>query len=168
MDGRSIIEQPRRVQGGLPDFFLMLWKIKKKLLIKKSKWIPGCAIIDRPHITQGDLAFKIPISILTWTQSQHRCQIFCKIVLNYVSISDFTSRQLNLRKPQKPQKFSENKMKPLKNANCNQGSPFLVSFLSILDIWFAEFFFWPILGGINEPYYKMGAWWQNLSSMWNI
>ena len=55
------------------------------------------------HIfTQGVLAFKFPISISTWTQDQHRCQKIRKIPKNYVPVSDFATRQLNLRKPQKP------------------------------------------------------------------
>ena len=56
--------------------------------------------------TQGVLALKFSISILMQTQGQHRRQMFCKIVQNYVSISDFASRQLNLRKLHKSHKFS--------------------------------------------------------------
>ena len=55
--------------------------------------------------TQGVLASKFPISIWTQIQGQHGCQIFRKIVYNYLPISDFATRSLNLGKPQKSQKF---------------------------------------------------------------
>ena len=57
------------------------------------------------HGTQGVLASKFPISILMQIQGQHGCQIFRKIVYNYVPISDFATRSLNLRKPKKFQIF---------------------------------------------------------------
>ena len=53
--------------------------------------------------TQGVLASKFPISILTWTQGQHRCQTIRKIPKNHVPVSDFATRQLNLRKLQNSQ-----------------------------------------------------------------
>ena len=59
--------------------------------------------------TQGVLASKFPISILTRTQGQHRCQKIRKILNNYVPISDFPTRHLNMRKRQKSQKFGKNK-----------------------------------------------------------
>ena len=65
---------------------------------------------------QGVLASKFPISILTRIQGQHECQIFSKTVQNYVSISYFDTRLLNLRKPKKLWK----KCFFLNNANCSQ------------------------------------------------
>jgi hypothetical protein len=59
------------------------------------------------NYTQGVFAFKLPISILTQTQAQHRCQKTGKIGKNYVPISDFATRPLNLRKPKKSPKFSK-------------------------------------------------------------
>ena len=41
------------------------------------------------------------------TQDQHRCQKIRKIQKNYVTISDFATRPLNLRKPKKSPKFSK-------------------------------------------------------------
>ena len=57
------------------------------------------------YTTQGVLAFEFPISILMQIKGQYGCQIFRKIVKNYVPISDFATRSLNLRKPQKFQIF---------------------------------------------------------------
>jgi hypothetical protein len=89
--------------------------------------------------TQGVLASKFPISILMQIQGQHGCQIFRKIVKNYVPNSDFATRLLNLSKPQKSQNFCKtNIFFSLKNANCNQRSTFPVYFLSILNICFIE------------------------------
>ena len=45
------------------------------------------------------------------TQDQHRYQKIRKIAKNYVPISDFASRLLNLRKPEKSKKFSKRKSK---------------------------------------------------------
>ena len=59
--------------------------------------------------TQGVLASKFPISILTRIQGQHRCQKIRKIPKNYVPVSDFATRQLNLGKCQKSQKFCKKK-----------------------------------------------------------
>ena len=55
--------------------------------------------------TQGVSAFKFPISILTQTQDQQKCQKIRKIAKNYVPISDFATRPLNLRKLQKSNNF---------------------------------------------------------------
>jgi hypothetical protein len=95
--------------------------------------------LQQVRATQGVLASKFPISILMQIQGQHGCQIFRKIVKNYVPISDFATRLLNLSKPQKSQNFcKKNIFFSLKNANCNQRSTFPVYFLSILNICFIE------------------------------
>ena len=94
--------------------------------------------------TQGVLAFKFPISILTRTQ-------------------DFATRPLNLRKPSK---FS--KIDFFLNANFNQRSMFPVYLLSILNIFFTEtIFFWPKIGHRIGCNYRMVACWQNLRLVHN-
>ena len=47
------------------------------------------------------LAYKFPISILMRTHDQHWSQKNKKNTKKYVPISDFATRPLNLRKPQK-------------------------------------------------------------------
>ena len=49
------------------------------------------------HKESGVVASKFPISIWTRIQGQHGCQIFRKIVYNYVTISDFANRWENLK-----------------------------------------------------------------------
>ena len=50
--------------------------------------------------------FKFPISVLhTQTQVQHRCQKIRKFWTNSLAVSNFATRQLNLRKPQRWLKF---------------------------------------------------------------
>jgi hypothetical protein len=75
-------------------------------------------------------------------QGQQGCQIFRKIVYNYVPISDFATRSLNLRKPKRFRNFCKEIFYfLLKNANYNQRSTFPVYFLSILNILNRKFFF---------------------------
>ena len=59
--------------------------------------------------TLGVVAFKFPFSILTQIQDHDRSQKIRKIAKNYVPISDFATRLLNLRKPEKSKKFSKKK-----------------------------------------------------------
>ena len=98
--------------------------------------------------TQGVLASKFPISILRRIQGQDVPQIFKKIVQNYVTISDFATRPLKLRKPKKSQIFAKMNILILsKNENCNQRSTFPVYFLSIFNVCFIKNIFltknWP-------------------------
>ena len=61
-----------------------------------------CLLLQGCVYTKGVLASKFPISISTNT---HGCQKIRKMPKNYVPVSDFATRQLNLRKPQKSQNF---------------------------------------------------------------
>ena len=53
------------------------------------------------------LAFKFSFSILTQIQDHDRSQKIRKMEKKYVPISDFATRLLNLRKPEKSKKFSK-------------------------------------------------------------
>ena len=54
---------------------------------------------------------------LIMTQGQHRCQKIWKNLKNYVLVSDFATRQLNLRKPKKTQKLLQKTPFFLKKCN---------------------------------------------------
>ena len=102
------------------------------------------ALFTKHWYTQGVLAFKFPISILMWTWGQYRCQMFCKIMKNYVPISDFATRQLNLRKSQKSQKFSKKTFfLSLKNAIVIKGGLFQCTLSASLLFGLQKIFFDP-------------------------
>ena len=71
------------------------------------------------HDIQGVLVSKFPISIQTQTRQKIR-----KIPKQHVPVSDFATRPLNLRKPQKPQKFCKEFFFSLKNAIQDQRRTF--------------------------------------------
>jgi hypothetical protein len=107
--------------------------------------------------TQGVLASKFPISILAQTQGQHRCQKIRKILKKCVPVSDFATRQMNLRKPQNSQKFWKKIFRFGKKCNSKSKEHFSWYFLSILNICFIENIFWPKNNHINQRNYKMGG-----------
>ena len=102
---------------------ITLWQAQKDL-IKSHK------------NTQGVLALKFPISILMQIRGQHRCQMFHKIVSNYVTISDFATRQLNLRKPMQI---------------VIKGALFQCNFCASLIFGLQKICFWPKMSHRNEP-----------------
>ena len=125
--------------------WIMDWKMKNFMAVQQVwKVLMMLCLGKKSSVhTQGVLASKFPISILRWIQSRDGRQIFRKIVYNCVPISDFATRVLNLRKPQKSQNFCKRKkFILLKNANCNQMSIFSAYFLSFLNICLVENIYW--------------------------
>ena len=108
--------------------------------------------------TQGVLACKFPISIWTQIQGQHGCQIFRKIVYNYVPISDFATRSLNLRNPEI---FAKKYLFSLKKRQI-KGALFRCTFCPYSIFVLKKIFFWPNICHRNKCNCKMGPWWQNL------
>ena len=100
-DLKSLLQQPKGpfLCHHRPLETLNACKCKKKALLFSHFLLSQC-----PLATQGVLVLKFSISILMWAWDQHRCQMFCNVVQNYVPISDFATRSLTLKKPQKSQK----------------------------------------------------------------
>jgi len=79
-----------------------------------KKQINKYIIVDMtgPHITQGVLANRFPISIRTQTQGQYRYQKVWNILKNHLPVSDFANMLLNSKitkiLQKKKKKFQKN------------------------------------------------------------
>ena len=107
-------------------------------MITNFSWRDRCMIKACP--TQGVLDSKISHFI------KKTSQIFLKVGSNYVPISEFATRHLNLRKPQKPKKM---------DANCNQRSSFTALIFGILDSFYRKCF-WYKIGQSKKAQWRNG------------